>query len=337
MRERIAAGDPAPAREALESVRSLVAAAAEGSDAAGAGPDLERADVEIERLGRQVERLEQTAAKRQRVDEAAALVERYLKTKQIPLARLALETLLELAPTHPKRGDYEHWIELVGEEAEQEKEAAQLLADARESLRADEPRTARRSLGQLEKLDPDQAAVLRREIDEAEADREKTAELDSHRQRLQQLLDERKIEEAQGEIKALADLGAAKVTLDLWRARLEEARTSAVGEAQAAVFREAFRERLEHGDFPGARAVAGEYQRTSPDDPRPAELFAEVARLEQERERSRAIAQGESQVDEYIEAGDAGKAELALKVLLQMAPDHKRRKQFEKKIAKLKR
>jgi len=337
VRERIAAGDPAPAREALESVRSLVSEAADGASGQDAAPELERAAVEVERLGRQVDRLEHNAAQRQRVDEASALVERYLKTKQIPLARLALETLLELAPTHPKRSDYEHWIELVDEEAEQEKEAAQVLADARELLRADDPRGARRSLSQLEKLDPDQADVLRRELEAAEADREKTAELDAHRERLQQFLEERKIEEAQQEIKAMADLGAAKVTLDLWRARLEEARTSAVGEAQAAVFREAFRERLEHGDFAGARSVAGEYQRTSPDDPRPAELFAEVARLEQERERSRAIAQGESQVDEYIEEGDAGKAELALKVLLQLAPDHKRRKQFEKKIAKLKR
>ena len=330
VRERIAAGDPAPAREALESVRALLAGAAYSADQGDA-------PVEIERLGRQIERLEQNAARRQRADEAAALVERYLKTKQIPLARLALETLLELAPTHPKRGDYEHWIELVDEEAEQEKEAAQVLADAREALRADDPRAARRSLSQLEKLDPDQATLLRREILAAEADQEKTAEVDAHRDRFQELLDQRKIEEAQREIKAMADLGAAKVTLDLWRARLEEARTSAVGEAQAAVFREAFRERLEHGDFPGARSVAGEYQRTSPDDPRPAELFAEVARLEQKREHSRAVAQGESQVDEYIEAGDAGKAELALKVLLRMAPDHKRRKQFEKKIAKLKR
>ncbi len=331
VRERIGAGDPAPAREALESVRALVA------DAPEPGPEAAWTPTEIERLERQIERLEQTSARRQRVDEAAALVERYLKTKQVPLARLALQTLLELAPNHPKQGDYEHWIELVDEEAEQEKEAEQVLADARESLRADDPRTARRSLSQLEKLDPDLAAVLQGEIDAAEADREKTADLDAHRERLQELMEAHKIEEAQQEIKAMADLGAAKVTLDLWRARLEEARTSAVGEAQAEVFREAFRERLDHGDFAGARSVAGEYQRTSPDDPRPAELLAEVARLEQEHERSRAVAQGEAQVDEYIEAGDAGKAELALKVLLQMAPDHKRRKQFEKKIAKLKR
>jgi len=325
VREQITSGDVAAARQALDAARALAAESGEEI------PD------EVERLERQITRMAQVAEKHQRVDEASALVERYLKTKQIALAQLALETLLELAPTHPKRGDYEHWIKLVDEEAEQEKEAEQVLADAREALRSDDPRTARRSLGQLEKLDPDLAATLRHEIDAAEADREKTAELDAHRDRLQQLIDEHAIEEAQQEIKALADLGAAKVTLDLWRARLEEARTSAVGEAQAAVFREAFRDRLEQGDFPGARAVAGEFQRTSPDDPRAAELFAEVARLEQERERSRAIAQGEIQVDEYIEAGDAGKAELALKVLLQMAPNHKRRKQFEKKIAKLKR
>ena len=34
---------------------------------------------------------------------------------------------------------------------------------------------------------------------------------------------------------------------------------------------------MEAGDFAGAREVAGELQRTSPGDPRPSELLAEVA------------------------------------------------------------
>jgi hypothetical protein len=83
--------------------------------------------------------------------------------------------------------------------------------------------------------------------------------------------------------------------------------------------------------------VAGEFQRSMPSDRRPSELLAELAEREREQDRRRSIEQGETQVERFIEEGDAAGAELALRVLLQMAPDHKRRRQLEKRVAKLKR
>ncbi|MGD2115627.1 MAG: protein kinase [Acidobacteriota bacterium] len=325
-RARIDDGRTDEARETLDRARALAAET-------GARPD----EVpEIDRLARQIAHAERTAERRARVEEAAALVERYLKTQQTRLARLALETLVELAPNHPKRHEYQKWIGMVEEEAEQERRAEELLGSARQSLREDDFRGARRTLGQIEKLAPELAATLREEITAAESERDKTVDFEEHRDRLEELIEARDLEAAQAELKTLADLGAAKVTLDLYRARLAEARNSAVGEAQAEVFREAFRERLEQEDFGGARAVAGELQRTVPDSPYVEEMFAEVTRLEQERDRRRSVEQGEAQVEQFIDEGDAGKAELALKLLLQMAPEHKKRKAFEKKIAKLK-
>jgi hypothetical protein len=74
------------------------------------------------------------------------------------------------------------------------------------------------------------------------------------------------------------------------------------------------------------------YDRELPGGDRTAELFAEVARLEEEHRRRDAVAQGERQIEELIRQGRADQAELALKVLLRIDPKHKKRRQLEKKI-----
>lgn len=329
VREAADAGRLDEARAALKHAREAVA-----GDAGAGAADPERAALE-EMEGR-VSGLERTAERRARVDEAETMFERYLKKKQLSLARLALETLIDLAPTHPKRTDYEAWVEVLAEEVEEERRADQAQAAGREALVRGDFRAARRQLALLRKTDEDRAAAFEREVVLAERDAEETVDFEESRERMERLLSERRLEEAQQELRALADLGAAKVTVDLYRSRLDEARESARDEAQLEAFLEAFRGRMEAGDFRGAREVAGELQRTSPDDPRPSELLAEVARREREADRRRSIEQGETQVERFIEAGDAAQAALALKVLVQMAPQHKKRKAFEKRIAKLK-
>lgn len=325
IREASEAGRLDEARAALKHARELVT---EGSAAA------DRAI--LEELEGKVSTLERLAERRARIDEAEAMFERYLKKKQLSLARLALETLIDLSPTHKKRTDYEAWVEVLAEEVEEERRAGEAESAGREAMARGDFRAARRHLAQLRKTDEDRAAAFEREIDEAEREAEETADFEKSRERLDRLLEDGRLEEARKQLKALAEMGAARVTVDLYRSRLAEVRTSARDEAQAESFLEAFRGRIEAGDFAGAREVAGELQRTSPDDPRPAELLDEVARLEREADRSRSIEQGEAHVERYIEAGDARQAELALKVLLQMAPKHKRRRQFEKRIKKLK-
>ncbi len=286
---------------------------------------------------RESEERDRLQAERQaRLDEAEALITRYIQNKQLSLAHLALDTLLDLAPTHPKRGDFESWVALLADEVAQDRRADGLLEEGRRALGHGDFRAARRNLAQLQKADEELAAAFSRELAAAEREDEKSTDFREHQDRLEELIQAHEIEAAQEELKRLAALGAAKVTLDLYRSRLDEARASARDQAQVATFLEAFRERIDQGDFRGAREVAGELQRTSPGDPRPAELLAEVARLEREADRRRSIEQGEAQVERFLVQGDAAQAALALKLLLRMAPDHRKRKPYEKRIAKLK-
>lgn len=298
---------------------------------------LDEAEAQLAKRSVAEERERSQAERRARLDEAEAMITRYIQKKQLTLARLAFDTLIELAPTHPKRTDFESWIGLLTDEVEQDRRAAEILEEGRRALGEGEFRAARRSLGQLQKADPDLAATFEREIEAAAQEEAKSSDFGEHRARLETLIHASNLEEAQQELKALADLGAAKVTLDLYRSRLDEVRQKARSQAQAAAFLEAFRERIDQGDYRGAREVAGELQRTSPDDAQAAELLAEVTRLEREADRRRSIEQGEAQVEQFLDQGDADKAELALKVLLQVAPDYKKRNVFERRLAKLKR
>ncbi|HSL82289.1 MAG TPA: hypothetical protein VLF66_05900, partial [Thermoanaerobaculia bacterium] len=327
VREAADGGRLDEARAALKHAREVVAA--------GAGVGAATARAALDEMEARVSGLERTVERRARVDEAETMFERYLKKKQLSLARLALETLIDLAPTHPKRTDYEAWVEVLAEEVEEEKRADEALAAGREALTRGDFRLARRHLAALRKADEDRAAAFEGEVALAEREAEETADFEESRERFERLLAERRLEEAQQELRTLAEMGAAKVTVELYRSRLDEALESARDEAQLEAFLEAFRGRMEAGDFAGAREVAGELQRTSPDDPRPSELLAEVAQREREADRRRSIEQGEAQVERFIAAGDGAKAALALKVLVQMAPQHKKRKAFEKRIAKL--
>jgi hypothetical protein len=61
-------------------------------------------------------------------------------------------------------------------------------------------------------------------------------------------------------------------------------------------------------------------------------MFAEVERLEAVYRRELALEQGVRQVETFIEQGDAPKAELALKILVQMDPENRHRKRLERQV-----
>ena len=64
-------------------------------------------------------------------------------------------------------------------------------------------------------------------------------------------------------------------------------------------------------------------------------MFAEIDRLEAEHRREQAVEQGIRQVEAFVEQRDAAKAELALKILLQMDPENRHRKRLEKQVRAL--
>ena len=76
-------------------------------------------------------------------------------------------------------------------------------------------------------------------------------------------------------------------------------------------------------------------QRTEPSSARAAQMFAEIERLEAAHRREQAVEQGVRQVESFIEKGDLPKAELALKILVQMDPENRHRKRLEKQVRAL--
>jgi hypothetical protein len=81
--------------------------------------------------------------------------------------------------------------------------------------------------------------------------------------------------------------------------------------------------------------VALEFERLVPDSPRPAQLFTEISRFEEVHRRQQGIEQGIKQLEVFLAQRKRGEAELALKILLQMDPEHPRKAEFASRLAAL--
>ncbi|HXO40648.1 MAG TPA: serine/threonine-protein kinase [Thermoanaerobaculia bacterium] len=275
-----------------------------------------------------------TADQRQRTAEAEKALRRYLERKQLPLARLALETLLELAPQHPNRADYESWVTLLADEVEQDRRAEIALAAARAAIVRRDFAKARQELDLVRRndLSGERAAALERELDEVEQGLRQGADFERHKQRLDELLAARKLAEAEREIEQLAGLGLSNFTLDSYRERLREARLATDQERQAAPIEKRYREVLQARDWFAAREAAAELESIAPASPRPAAMYAEVERLESIHKHQQAAEQGVLQVDAFLEKGDLRNAELALRILLSIDPENRHRKRLERQL-----
>jgi len=289
---------------------------------------------QAEEAEQQRQRSAETEQQRQRTAETEQVLAGYLEKRQLALARLALETLLELQPGHPRRAEHEAAIEKLGREIEQEKRAEKALAAGREALAAGDLRTARRELEVIVRNDPSgqRAAAFRAAIESAERGQKQGAELEEHRRRLEEHLASRRIVEAETEYQQISALEVTKVTLDTYRARVDEVRSQSEQKERLADFERRYRIILDHHDWFGAREVARELGETIPGHPRSSAMHAEIARLETAHQRQEAIEQGVRQIETFLEKGEAAKAELALKVLLQMDPDNRHRRRLERAI-----
>jgi hypothetical protein len=174
-------------------------------------------------------------------------------------------------------------------------------------------------------------------LEEAERQAEQSAEIERRRRRFEELLAAHRLVEAKEELDALSKLDVARVTLDFYREQWTEARTQVQTEEQTAVFERRYRQAVADRDWFAAREVALELEKAQPASPRMAAMYAEVERLETIDRRQQSLEQGVRQVETFIEQGDAGKAELALKILLQMDPENRHRKRLEKQVGSLQR
>jgi serine/threonine-protein kinase len=286
-----------------------------------------------------LDRLKERLAQARRAAETEQVLAGYLQRKQLPLARLAFETLLEVQPDHPKRADFEGWIQLLAEEAEKAKRAEASLAAGRGALARRDFKAARRELEAIARDDPtgERAEAFSNELEAAENEARENAEIERRRRRFEELLAAGRVVEAQEELDALSRLDMPRVTLDVLREQVAETRTGIQQQEQTAAAERRYRQSIESHDWFAARDAALELKRVVPSSRRAAAMFAEVERLEAIDRRRQAVEQGVRQVEAFIEQGEAGKAELALKILLQMDPENRHRKRLEKQVSGLKR
>jgi tRNA A-37 threonylcarbamoyl transferase component Bud32 len=276
-------------------------------------------------------------AQRARVAEAEKLLEKYLREHKQSLAQFALDTLLELMPAHPRRADYETWVGMMGEEAEQLRRAGAAVEEGRRELTRGDLAAARARLEEVERLDPAHrvADAFRREVEEAAARDRVEADLDRRRDRLEQLLEGKRLAEAEKELERLSSSGLARVSVENYRLRIADIAALAERESRTQEFERQYRERVQKHDWMGAREVAQALSEAVPGSPRPAALHAEIARLEEIHRKQQGIEQGVRQLETFLDQGRTAEAEMALKILVQMAPDHPQRYNFEQRVKAL--
>jgi len=295
---------------------------------------------------RLAEARQQLAEEQRRNREAAARREaeteqvfaNYIQRKQLPLARLALETLLEITPSTPRRAEFEGQLQALAQETERSRRADAALAAGRTALVNGDLKAARRELEAVALNDPEgkRAGGLKREIEEAERQARQAVEIERRRRRFEELLAAHRLVEAKEELDALEKLDVSRVTLDFYREQLQEAREGIETEEQTAVFEQRYRQALADHNWFAAREVAEDWERAQPRSPRAAAMYSEIERLETIHRRQQALEQGVQQVETFIAQGDAAKAGLALKILLQMDPENRHRKRLEKQVAGIK-
>ncbi|MDX1630616.1 MAG: protein kinase [Thermoanaerobaculia bacterium] len=288
--------------------------------------ELEETDPRHRHLPSLKERLtenEAIAQRRQKVLQAEQMLEKYLLERQQTLAGLALDTLLDLYPNHPKRSDYEAWVDLLGDEAAQQEQAEKAFDRGRKAIAEGELARAREALDEVETLDLSGrlAGTLLTEIQEAERGREIGARAEEIRDRLGARLEEGDLEGARSELERLEALEIPRVVLDNDRSRLREAELEAR-------YRRAIGDRRWHD----AREIAREMGRELPSSERPREMSKEISRLQGEDERSRSVEEGLATFRRYLEDERPREARMALQVLKNLAPNDPRVREAEQEL-----
>jgi hypothetical protein len=250
--------------------REVGAAAARAEEALAAGrvdearaivAEIETANPRALGLDRVKARLAAEAerqARAKRIEETERMLDAYLKKHQLALARLAFETLIEVAPDHPRRRELEGALAAAGAGAEQDRRLERSLGVARAALARGDLRGARREVESVARLDREgkEAAALRAALEEAERSQRRNVEVERGSARLEEHLTAGRLDAAAQDLERLAELEVSRVTLDGYRERLREARARAEETATVQVYEARFQQRLGTRDWFGAREVA---------------------------------------------------------------------------------
>ncbi len=242
---------------------------------------------------------------------------RYIQQRKKPLAELALETLIDLAPNHPRRSDYETWVADLDQELELQRKVERRLDAGRAALRQGDLAGAEKHLGTLRKLDSDGSAAeqLAADVANAAQGRAQSAGIERGKQELERLLAAGQLGAAERQMEQLGRMDVPKVTIELLRKRLEEVRRLLRERAEAEELIAVFDRHVAARDWPNARETAQRFGRRWPTSNRATELFNRVNEREAAQRRQQSVDEGLATLERFLAEGNRQGAELALKLL----------------------
>lgn len=273
------------------------------------------------------------------------MLDQYLKARQEPMARAALESLLELEPDLRDRDVLEERLARLSRADESGRRARQIAEELRGHLiaRAEEQLSdssldevselAAERIDVVRQLDPELAERLQGEVEEFRRLQERDRLLSRQKQLVHSLIQGKRLDDAEREIERLAALGAPQVTVDLFRRDLAEVRRGMAREAKIALIEQELPRALERGAFREARELALELQQEDPSHPAVRRFLERIAEGEESAGRDAVAREGAATVAALIEAGRYPEARLALDILRRIDPQHSLISHFERRLA----
>lgn len=291
----------------------------------------------LDHFRRQVVSAEHEVKRQANLQATEEMLTRYIQQRKKPLAELALETLVEIAPNHHRRAEYETWVADLDQELALERKIKQRLEDGRDALRRDDLATAEKHLGALHKLDPESPATEQLSADIAAAAQRQalSAGIERAKKRLEELLAASRLDEAEEQMAQLSRMDVPKVTIDFLRKRLEDGRQQLRDRAEAEQLVSVFDRHLAAHEWPNARETAQRFGRRFPSSTRAAELFKRVNDLEAVERRQQSLDEGLAALEGFIAFGDRHNAELALKLLSSLDLEPEQQAQLQARVQRL--
>lgn len=261
----------------------------------------------------------------------------YIQQRKKRLAEFALSTLLEIAPDHPRRHEYEIWVRDLDQELVLQQRIDEELRAGRQALRLDNLETATRHLEALRKVDPTALATeeLAAEIESARQGQVESADIRRHKEVIEGLIDERFFQRAEAAIVELSKHDVPKVTIDFFRKRLAEAQGRARDVTDSQEIVRTLEGQIAAHDWQAARETAHRYGERFPTSRRAAELFNRVAEEESTERRKLSIRQGVETLEGFVAQGKKHEAALALKLLQNLKIDAEQFAVLEQRVKSL--
>lgn len=283
-------------------------------------------------------RLESVKSARRQVQtmQVREMLEQYLASGQKAMARLSLESLLELHPAHPDAEALNERIDALERREEHRERVERLVRQAREKLSRGDQVSAQALRNQLRDLDPEAAERVDEMLSSQRKDSDDASRADEAAAALDAALETGDLEGAEAQLAILEELGRARVTVDMYRRRIEDQKAALRRSAEAQEILRLYPEALAAGRWDEARRLVRSLEALDVDHPEVPNMLMEIDRLDQESRMRDAVSEGVSTLTSLLDGGRLEEARMALDVLLRMnGGDHPLKGHFEQRIEEL--